>query len=106
MKNKSNNIIVFTYNMLYINDLIYNHIINIEKKFKSHNHVETLKIYNGLLKNIEEYYNIIKNIQDKINHLEDKLLHVDDEPILPEDILMTDEYLNTICFNEDYLKAL
>ena len=33
------------------------------------------------------------------------MLHVDDEPILPEDILMTDEYLNTICFNEDYLKA-
>ena len=52
-----------------------------------------------------EYYNQIKNIRDKINRLEDKLLHVDDEPILPEDILMTDEYLNTICFNEDYLKA-
>ena len=53
-----------------------------------------------------EYYNQIKNIRDKINRLEKKLLHVDDEPILPEDILMTDEYLNTICFNEDYLKAL
>ena len=52
-----------------------------------------------------EYYNQIKNIQDKINRLEKKSLHVDDEPILPEDILMTDEYLNTICFNEDYLKA-
>ena len=52
-----------------------------------------------------EYYNQIKNIRDKINRLEDKLLHVDDEPILPEDILMTDEYLNTICFNEDHLKA-
>ena len=52
-----------------------------------------------------EYYNQIKNIRDKINRLEKKLLHVDDEPILPEDILMTDEYLNTICFNEDYLKA-
>ena len=45
------------------------------------------------------------NIWDKINRLEEKSLHVDDEPILPEDILMTDEYLNTICFNEDYLKA-
>ena len=52
-----------------------------------------------------EYHNRIKNIRDKINRLEKKLLHVDDEPILPEDILMTDEYLNTICFNEDYLKA-
>ena len=52
-----------------------------------------------------EYYNQIKNIQDKINRLEKKSLHVDDEPILPEDILMTDEHLNTICFNEDYLKA-
>ena len=52
-----------------------------------------------------EYHNRIKNIQDKINHLEEKSLHVDDEPILPEDILMTDEYLNTICFNEDHLKA-
>ena len=52
-----------------------------------------------------EYYNQIKNIRDKINRLEKKLLHVDDEPILPEDILMTDEYLNIICFNEDHLKA-
>ena len=52
-----------------------------------------------------EYYNQIKNIRDKINRLEKKSLHVDDEPILPEDILMTDEHLNTICFNEDYLKA-
>ena len=52
-----------------------------------------------------EYYNQIKNIQDKINRLEKKSLHVDDEPILPEDILMTDEHLNTICFNEDHLKA-
>ena len=53
-----------------------------------------------------EYNTIIKNNKDKINRLEKKSLHVDDEPILPEDILMTDEYLNTICFNEDYLKAL
>ena len=52
-----------------------------------------------------EYYNQIKNIWDKINRLEKKSLHVDDEPILPEDILMTDEYLNTICYNEDHLKA-
>ena len=33
------------------------------------------------------------------------MLHVDDKPILSVDILMTDEYLNTICFNEDHLKA-
>ena len=52
-----------------------------------------------------EYYNQIKNIRDKINRLEKKSLHVDDEPILPEDILMTDEYLNTICYHEDHLKS-
>ena len=51
-----------------------------------------------------EYYNQIKNIRDKINRLEKKSLHVDDKPILPVDILMTDEYLNTICYNEDHLK--
>ena len=33
------------------------------------------------------------------------MLHVDDKPILPADILMTDEYLNTICYNEDHLKS-
>ena len=54
---------------------------------------------------ILEYYNRIKNIDDKINHLEEQLLHVDDKPILPADILMTDEYLNTICYNEDHLKS-
>ena len=32
------------------------------------------------------------------------MLHVDDKPILSVDILMTDEYLNTICYNEDHLK--
>ena len=53
---------------------------------------------------ILEYHNRIKNIKDKIKRLEEKLLHVDDKPILPVDILMTDEYLNTICFNEDHLK--
>ena len=54
---------------------------------------------------ILEYHNRVKNIKDKIKRKEEQLLHVDDEPILPEDILMTDEYLNTICFNEDHLKA-
>ena len=54
---------------------------------------------------IPEYYNRIKNIEDKIKCKEKKLLHVDDEPIQPVDILMTDEYLNTICFNEDHLKS-
>ena len=54
---------------------------------------------------IPEYYNRIKNIEEKIKRKEKKLLHVDDEPILPADILMTDEYLNTICFNEDHLKS-
>ena len=83
MKNKSNNIIVFTYNMLYINDLIYNHIINIEKKFKSHNHVETLKIYNGLLKNIEEYYNIINEIIDKHSMAYSNFCGIIDEDIDP-----------------------
>ena len=38
-----------------------------------------------------EYYNRIKNIEDKIKRLEKKLLHVDDKPILSVDILMTDE---------------
>ena len=55
---------------------------------------------------ILEYHTRVKNIEDKIKRKEEQLLHVDDEPILPEDILMTDEHLNTICFNEDYLKAL
>ena len=54
---------------------------------------------------ILEYHNRIKNIKDKIKRKEEQLLHVDDEPILPADILMTDEYLNTICFNEDHIKA-
>ena len=53
---------------------------------------------------ILEYYTRIKNIEDKIKCKEKKLLHVDDKPILPVDILMTDEYLNTICYNEDHLK--
>ena len=54
---------------------------------------------------ILEYYNRVKNIEDKIKRLEEQLLHVDDKPILPVDILMTDEYLNTICYNEDHLKS-
>ena len=45
---------------------------------------------------ILEYHNRIKNIEDKIKCKEEQLLHVDDKPILPVDILMTDEYLNTI----------
>ena len=53
---------------------------------------------------ILEYHTRVKNIEDKIKRLEKKLLHVDDKPILPVDILMTDEYLNTICYNEDHLK--
>ena len=52
-----------------------------------------------------EYNNRVKNIEDKIKRLEEQLLHVDDKPILPVDILMTDEYLNTICYNEDHLKS-
>ena len=54
---------------------------------------------------ILEYNNRIKNIKDKIKRKEEKLLHVDDKPILRVDILMTDEYLNTICYNEDHLKS-
>ena len=53
---------------------------------------------------ILEYNNRIKNIKDKIKRQEKKSLHVDDKPILRVDILMTDEYLNTICYNEDHLK--
>ena len=52
-----------------------------------------------------EYNNRIKNIEDKIKRKEKQLLHVDDKLILPVDILMTDEYLNTICYNEDHLKS-
>ena len=52
-----------------------------------------------------EYNNRVKNIEDKIKRLEEQLLHVDDKPILRVDILMTDEYLNTICYNEDHLKS-
>ena len=54
---------------------------------------------------ILEYYNRVKNIKEKIKRQEEQLLHVDDKPILSVDILMTDEYLNTICFNEDHLKS-
>ena len=54
---------------------------------------------------ILEYHNRIKNIEDKIKCKEEQLLHVDDKPILPVDILMTDEYLNTICYNKDHLKS-
>ena len=54
---------------------------------------------------ILEYHNRIKNIEDKIKRKEEKLLHIDDKPILSVDILMTDEYLNTICYNEDHLKS-
>ena len=54
---------------------------------------------------ILEYYNRVKNIKDKIKRKEEQLLHIDDKPILPADILMTDEYLNTICYNEDHLKS-
>ena len=48
-----------------------------------------------------EYNNRVKSIKDKIKRIEEQLLHVDDKPILSVDILMTDEYLNTICYNED-----
>ena len=54
---------------------------------------------------ILEYYNRIKNIEEKNKRKQKKLLHVDDDPILSVDILMTDEYLNTICYNEDHLKS-
>ena len=54
---------------------------------------------------IPEYYNRIKNIEEKIKRKEEQLLHVDDKPILRVDILMTDEYMNTICYNEDHLKS-
>ena len=53
----------------------------------------------------DEYNNRIKNINDKIKCKEEQLLHIDDKPILRVDILMTDEYLNTICYNEDHLKS-
>ena len=53
---------------------------------------------------ILEYNNRVKSIEDKIKRLEEQLLHVDDKPIQPVDILMTDEYLNSICYNEDHLK--
>ena len=54
---------------------------------------------------ILEYHTRVKNIKDKIKRKEEQLLHIDDKPILSVDILMTDEYLNIICFNEDHLKA-
>ena len=54
---------------------------------------------------ILEYHTRVKNIEDKIKRKEEQLLHVDDKPILRVDILMTDEYLNTICYNEDHLKS-
>ena len=53
---------------------------------------------------ILEYNNRIKNIEDKIKRKEEKVLHIDDKPILSVDILMADEYLNTICYNEEHLK--
>ena len=52
-----------------------------------------------------EYHTRVKNIEDKIKRKEKQLLHVDDKPILSVDILMTDEYLNTICYNKDHLKS-
>ena len=54
---------------------------------------------------ILEYYNRVKNIEDKIKRIEKKSLHIDDKPILRVDIFMTDEYLNSICYNEDHLKS-
>ena len=54
---------------------------------------------------ILKYDTRVKNIEDKIKRKEEQLLHVDEKPILPVDILMTDEYLNTICYNEDHLKS-
>ena len=54
---------------------------------------------------ILEYQTRVKNIEDKIKRKEEKLLHVDDKPILRVDIFMTDEYLNSICYNEDHLKS-
>ena len=54
---------------------------------------------------ILEYHTRVKIIEDKIKRLEKKQLHVDDKPILSVDILMTDEYLNTICYHEDHLKS-
>ena len=54
---------------------------------------------------ILEYHNRVKNIKEKIKRKEKSLRYVDDMPILPVDILMTDEYLNTICYNEDHLKS-
>ena len=50
---------------------------------------------------ILEYHTRVKNIKEKIKRKEEQLLHIDDKPILSVDILMTDEYLNTICYNED-----
>ena len=54
---------------------------------------------------ILEYHTRVKNNEDKIKRKEKSLRYVDDEPILPVDILLTDEYLNTICYNEDHLKS-
>ena len=51
-----------------------------------------------------EYHTRVKNIEDKIKRKEEKQLHIDDKPILRVDILMTEEYMNTICYNEDHLK--
>ena len=53
---------------------------------------------------ILEYHNRVKNIKEKIKRIEKKSLHIDDKPILRVDIFMTDEYLNSICYNEDHLK--
>ena len=53
---------------------------------------------------ILEYHIRIKNIKEKIKRIEKKSLHIDDKPILRVDIFMTDEYLNSICYNEDHLK--
>ena len=53
---------------------------------------------------ILEYHTRVKNIEDKIKRKEEQLLHIDDKPILRVDIFMTDEYLNSICYNEDHLK--
>lgn len=65
MNKQENDLLIFTYNMLYINDMIYNNILNIKNYIRPTEHKETIKIYNALYKKNEKYYDIIDEILRK-----------------------------------------
>lgn len=65
MNKQENDLLIFTYNILYINDMIYNNILNIKSYIRPNEHKETIKIYNALYKKNEKYYDIIDEIMMK-----------------------------------------